>query len=425
MSEFNQEYYLEQLSQYHKLFYAVFELGKPIETHQIDTAAVGFSYESGKITFLINPDFFYKLGEKEQLFIICHEALHVVFSHINRTLDFKLDQEIANIAQDIVINELLVNEFDFKRSELNFGATLCFIDTVFNDEQIKKNNIIPGKSFEFYYDLLFKLKDQIPFGISSVDIHLDSSGNLLDDQGNIITAIPEEIAEYISKKIGNQMSEEELEDLLNDLKQGYGTGSNGNIFEIMLEEKKKRPWEKIIKNKISSLQKIKNRNHESFKFRPRRIINLPDNIYLPESREEEINENDKFNLVFFIDASGSCFKYRAKFFNLVKTIPEDKFNITLYSFDTKTYKLDHKKPYIQGGGGTSFQPMENTIQSLKKEDKLFKKKHPDLVFVLSDGDGSPMTPEKPEKWYWLLTAKKTNNIPKNSNIIMLSDFLNI
>lgn len=434
MNEFNQEYYLSQLTEYHRLFYAIFELGVPIYTEQIPTAAVGLNMGTGKINFMINPKFFFKLGKTEQLFIICHEAMHVLLSHIDRSLRYDLDAYISNIAQDIVINETLVSEFCFNKKDLDFGVTLCFIDTVFTEEQIQKHHIVSGKSFEFYYDLLMKYKDEISQEAVLLDYHLDGNSNgdnsngdmvLKDNNGNIIVEIPQEIADSIADKIGHNLSQEELEDLLDALKDSYQSAGNGKVgtdLAIKLEEKKKRPWERLIKNKIASLQKTVIKNQETFKFRPRRIINLPDNLYLPETKEDEMKENDRFNIVFFIDSSGSCSSYQSKFFNLVRTIPEAKFNVKVYSFDTDTYLLNMKDLKTKGGGGTMFSILEERVQDLKFNDKEYKKKYPDLVFVLSDGDGNDVYPEKPDHWYFLLTKNSTRHVPRKANIILVKDF---
>lgn len=430
MNEFNQQYYLEQLTDYHRLFYTVFELGIPIYTEQVETAAVGLNMGTGKINFMMNPKFFFSLGNKEQLFIICHEAMHVLLSHIDRSLRYDLDSYLSNIAQDIVINETLVNEFGFFRESLDFGLILCFIDTIFTKEQIMKHQIVPGKSFEFYYDLLIQYKEEILKEAVILDFHLDGNASnddmvLKDGEGNIIVEIPKEIADSIANKIGHNLSQEDLEDLLDALKDSYqlgGTGQGGNDLKVKLEGKKKRPWERLIKNKIASLQKTVIKNQETFKFRPRRIVNLPEELYLPETKEDEIKENDRFNIVFFIDASGSCSNYQNKFFNLVKTIPEEKFNVRVYSFDTNTYLLDMKNLKTKGGGGTMFNILEERIQDLKMNEKEYKKKYPDLVFVLTDGDGNDVYPEKPDRWYFLLTQNSTRNIPSKANIILIRNF---
>lgn len=426
---FNQQYYLDHLSQFHRIFYAVFELGTPIYTREIRTAAVGWNSRTGQIIFMINPDFFYKLGLQEQLFILCHEALHVILQHMTRSHRYKLDDELSNIVQDIVINEMLVRDFGFDRRLLNFGATLCFVNTVFTPQQIKDWNITDDASFEFYYDLLVKSKEENKAageGVQSLDVHLGSDGEggytLTDSNGDVIVAIPDDIAESISDQIGHKLNSDDLEDLLESMNQRYSQSSSGGTLKIQLDEKKKRPWERIIKNKIASLQLKREHRRETFRFRPRRITNLPPDLFLPETLDEENWENDKFNILLFIDASGSCASYVSEFFNLVRTIPEEKFQVHLYSFDTNTYSLDVKNPKVIGGGGTLFHPLEERAQLLVATDKSFKKKYPDLIFVLSDGDGDQFYPQHPDRWYFLLTKNQTKHVPKKANVVLLKDF---
>ena len=187
------------------------------------------------------------------------------------------------------------------------------------------------------------------------------------------------------------------------------------------KQKENKSWEDLVKNKVASLLKDEIIKKSSFREKPRRMIDLPDDMFLPEYKSEKKQKNEKFNLMFFLDVSYSCLSYKDKFFNLVKTIPEDKFNVHLYSFDTSVYKLDKNNPYVRGGGGTAFYPIEQMVQLEKN--KEFKGKHPDLIFVLTDGDGTTVVPEKSENWYWLLTDDaETRYIPSGSNIINLSEF---
>ena len=161
--KFDKQYFLEQLEDYSVLFRAVAELSQPIYTKQIDTA--GVVLQNGKLYFLINYDFFWKLSEVERLFILCHESLHVFFNHfeyINNlsNSEYKL-KELANIAMDIVINETLVNHFGFNRRKLNFYSNgqktkIPFINTVFTKEQIEKYDIDFQKGYLYLLDCLKK-----------------------------------------------------------------------------------------------------------------------------------------------------------------------------------------------------------------------------------------------------------------------------
>lgn len=425
--QFNQSYYLDKLADYHRMFYAVFELGFPIHTRTVETAAVGYNSAESKINFLINPDFFYNLGENEQLFIVCHEASHVIFNHIERTFKYGLDPYISNIAQDIVINEMLVHEFGFLRSSLSFSKELCFIDTVFQNKHIKSDGIVYGKSFEFYYEKLLKYKAELKIEAQLLDIHigLNEDGKeeivVSDHNGEIVGKIPHEISQHISDKIGYQMSADELKEIIEKMSH-CGNEHFGREMSVKMEKEREKPWQLLIKNKIATLQKIKEQHNETFRIKPRRIINLPKDLYLPENIEEETFSNDKFNAFFFIDASGSCVGHVKKFFNLIRTVPQKHFHIHTFSFDANTYPLDIKYGKVRGGGGTSFSAIEHRVQSEITTNKLLKKKYPDLVFVLSDGGGNEVNPEKPEQWYFMLTQNSLGSLPLNSNYAFIHEF---
>lgn len=424
MKSFNQSFYLDKLTDHHRLFYGVFELGNPIYTDEIDTAAVAFNTETGNIDFLINENFFNTLSDDEKLFLICHEALHVVFSHIERTKKFSLNNEYSNIAQDIVINELLINEFGFNREELPFLENACFVDTVFNKTDIKKYSIINNGSFEYYYELLLKINPKVN-KVATIDIH-----DLKDMDDSKYDNIPEEVADSIVRVAASKMSQEDSKELIEKIgstlsdKVGHaGLSSIGEIYGIQLEKnQKKASWELLVKNKIASLLKVDERELETFSVRPRRLTCLSEDLFLPEYKTNEDLINDKFNIAFFLDASGSCIGYKNQFFSLANSIPKDKFNVVLYSFDTRVYKLNLKDKNIQGGGGTSFEPIETKIQNSIRSDKDYNGKYPDLVFVLTDGYGDRVRPEKPKNWFWLMTDEYTNCLPKDSSYIMLNNF---
>ena len=70
--------------------------------------------------------------------------------------------------------------------------------------------------------------------------------------------------------------------------------------------------------------------------------------------------------MFFLDASGSCLNYSKRFFKLLKSIPEDKFKISAYSFDTNVYEIDLNGDKIKGSGGTSFQVINNEVENITK-----------------------------------------------------------
>ena len=99
------------------------------------------------------------------------------------------------------------------------------------------------------------------------------------------------------------------------------------------------------------------------------------------------------------------------------------FDVKLNVFDTTVRAVDLKKSKeVHVGGGTYFDIIEADVQaSIKNGDG----KHPDAVWVMTDGDdfGALVKPEKPQQWYWFLTDMYCKHrIPKESHIFNLQDF---
>lgn len=61
-------------------------------------------------TYITISDSFFEYTPEEMYFIINHEFLHIYFKHVERFLYKGLDRYITNIATDLIINEMLVNE---------------------------------------------------------------------------------------------------------------------------------------------------------------------------------------------------------------------------------------------------------------------------------------------------------------------------
>lgn len=72
------------LSNYHTVFQTFWTVGKPIFTHSIKTAAVGFDNQGKTLYMIINPDFWDSLDIINKAFVISHECLHIILKHGSR-----------------------------------------------------------------------------------------------------------------------------------------------------------------------------------------------------------------------------------------------------------------------------------------------------------------------------------------------------
>ena len=145
--------FLKKLEEYSVIFRSVYELGNAQYSNSVDTACVAKN-KHGELCYLLNYDFFWSLNETEQLFLICHESLHLFFNHLNHIEKYQLNPTIANIAMDIVINETLVQHFNFNRINMPTLTQGCFIDTVFDSATINKYTLNLSKGYQYFYDII-------------------------------------------------------------------------------------------------------------------------------------------------------------------------------------------------------------------------------------------------------------------------------
>lgn len=154
---------------------------------------------------------------------------------------------------------------------------------------------------------------------------------------------------------------------------------------------------------------------------PRYSQIISNEIHLPTNCKvlEEYKEKNKIDVFFFLDTSGSCINLKDRFFKAAKSLDPKKFNIRLFCFDTMVQETTLESGRVWGGGGTSFSIIERHIQSVITSEK---KKYPKAVFLVTDGMGDNVIPEKPERWYWFLSYNYKQYIPAKSKTFMLSDY---
>jgi len=77
------------LEGHHALFYMLWEMGRPVFTEELPTAAVVYDPRdmSGKVlAWYVNPTFWDSLDDYNRAFVLAHESLHILFNHIKRHL---------------------------------------------------------------------------------------------------------------------------------------------------------------------------------------------------------------------------------------------------------------------------------------------------------------------------------------------------
>lgn len=169
----------ERLSQYHKIFQYIQQLGKIHYNTEIKTACV--KKHKNEIIFIINPNFFNTLTTEEKIFIIAHEALHILFNHLNKITP-QHNIHNLNIAMDVVINEMLINQFDFKQLP-TIQNQICTINNIFSQEQQETLNITQSTGYQEIYNIINQLN--IPTQhLNTIDQHQTTQNNQNDKNQN-------------------------------------------------------------------------------------------------------------------------------------------------------------------------------------------------------------------------------------------------
>lgn len=440
------------LEEHHAVFYKLWQMGKPVFNEDIPTAAVQFDEVGEFVYFHFNPVFWNRLDFYGKLFVICHEALHIILNHGMRTRDAGRNARAANAALDIVVNHNLVRGFGFDRNKIDNiikpifkqmseeegkewgpeqedSGGLCWVDTVFKGKNPMPKN---DEMFEYYYNLFEKTYGDGGPGDGSEG--LGRSGNALDDHsmmgekqsdewGKVIDNLSEELHEDEKKSLKPVVDKHFQKPSKESPNSPAGSGTGGQwVFAKIAKIVQKKKWETVIKKWARKFLVEKDKEVEQWARINRRLTFLPRDMFLPSEMEVEEHESEKrkIKVFFFLDTSGSCWGLKDRFFAAAASLPIERFDVRLFCFDTVVKETTLASQKIYGGGGTSFDILEKHVQSVMNKEDC---KYPEAVFVITDGYGNAIRPAQPKNWYWFLSQGGTRNyIPKDCNIFNLADY---
>ncbi len=363
-----------QLESYHAIFAKIWQVGRVNWTDKIPTAAVSFNSKGNYISFLFNEEFYNSLNEEELCAVIVHECLHVLLNHGIRGKG--LHPELANIAMDAVINDMLINKYGFD-PKLPLFEKLVFRHKL--EEQFGPLEV--GREFEYYYQKLLS-SPNLKWEFGSMDSHDWLPTETMGDIERSINKLSDEEKERLSA-LGKELADA----------QKPGTGSSTDWRRVTLVPAGKVAWKQMMAKAMYNSFATK----KSYQWRlpDRRFSMLPKDMLIPQQGDVAGDEKIKVDTVFFMDVSGSCHSLVPTFLSEAKRIPKEQFAVEAYAFDTKVEKISIFAKDIPFGGGTSFEQLE---ELLCKRDR-----YPEVVFVMTDGDGTAVSPKYPSRWNILLT----------------------
>lgn len=203
------------------------KLGYPIYSKQIPTAGVRWDPDKKKVIFAFNEEFCKDLSEEDFMFLVAHEAMHVINLHIfllhdiindmiakkKTAKDIKQFRDKFGIAIDCVVNDSAVNLYGLPPLKYLGKAKIPGFD---GKPMEIDNPVVYGKDFigcdshdmtamEVYY----LLPDNKNYSNLGSDDHEWSS--FFDDDGDANEDFIEKIKQFIDKNIENSaMSDKEL-----------------------------------------------------------------------------------------------------------------------------------------------------------------------------------------------------------------------
>ena len=367
-------------------------------TDTIKTACVQF--HGDKVQMLFNEDFWNLLPYVGQLFVICHEQMHLLFNHFRRLRFEEGDVRLKNIAADVSVNHFLIRNYDFDKTDLPNWEKYCWVDTVFPKEDISDNETA------LYYYTLLKTRQEggIPCPLAGlVDEHSSSEipPDLMKKFSDMLNDFINEQTEGMSDDEKEKWLEEldsEIEDVMfNYDTTGFGHGKQTHYIKVSPDNN----WKSVYKNIPKRLFKIKNSTHWLTK--PRNHMLLPPDLMLPSTFET--HEVDVVRVHVYLDSSGSCVNHAKRFLESSLTLPKKMFKVTIFGFGTKVYEIDTKPPYnLKGFGNESYQAVSDHVDQFMKQI--------DAVLVFTDGYSKSPSIKQPDKWHWFITPSgSTNMIP--------------
>lgn len=433
------------LADYYSIFSKFWSVGTVQWKKGIGTALIKFDKTSSQpIKFQIDPVFWESLNEEQRCFIVCHEMQHVVGYHGFRfTKTPPWMHRYLNIALDIVVNESLVADYGFSYDTMK-GASMspdlvkklldagidpnmikdansCFVHNVF-----KHMDPLPPTDKDYSYYLALMLEDTESFeNITSMDSH-EGLESFMDDTGDG-KGWESEVAEGLSKREESafkELTKEQIKDAAErkEYAQLAGREAGEWVHEVTgTRAFSKKKWESVIKQwKMKTIGVGDANQWRKIDRRYASIIDSCPEIILPcEEETDRETEEKRITVWFFQDTSGSCAHLANRFFAAAESLPRQHFDVKLHCFDTRVYETNFETKKLYGFGGTCFNVIEQWIQS---KTVGAGKPYPDCVFVITDGHGTIVQPQMPDRWHWFLSEKAEHCIPQRSPRFMLADF---
>ena len=330
-------------------------------------------------------EFVKKLTDKELRGVIMHENLHVALKHMSRfNKEFKKDPRLVNASADYVVNDIIVNLKDQNHCHLPKGG---LVDDKYHNWSLN----------EVYRDMKQQQEDNPDFEPEdSMDEHGFGEGESAD--------MTPEKAEQMSQEIDQKLRE-------GGILAGKLGGSTPKQIRDLLDGVV--DWRTFLRDFITAQMK----GGDEFTFRKYNRKRLVDDIYLPDTINETIDE-----LIIDWDTSGSIGEQNNKEFggemkSICELLNPEKVRILWWDTEVAGEQVFTKGNYEgmehmlkpKGGGGTN----PNCIPKYLKEKNI----NASAMIVFTDGYfWGDVEWDTDIPTLWLVTENDKLKVPKGKII---------
>ncbi|HHE65733.1 MAG TPA: hypothetical protein ENL09_06905 [Bacteroidetes bacterium] len=323
--------------------------------------------QDGKFHLLYNPVFVYYLTDSELVYVLYHEILHLVLHHCtSRQLissEEKHFHELANIAHDLAVNELIPESEDCKRPRNEAGNLMGQFVSEYKKNK-KFEDIEERQTAEWYFEYLRKKLSEKDGKCGNFDDH--------------------------SKWREHETADERVRAKVREIDQNdfWGNISQTEKELILAAQVKKINWRNKIRIFFGNLAW---KYHQSTRKRPDRRYGYQ----FPGNKKLYIDR-----WLIAADTSGSIdTDLLGQWLGVVNQLA-DELPVDFMQFDCE--KTEDPRPFdrrklkltFKGRGGTNFQPVMDIVE---------KKKYKG-VMILTDGIAKAPTKPKTAKILWVLPS---------------------